>query len=82
LTSALVSAASRGFRLPAETGTFDSDTNAREPLRVFTVDLPVSVSSLTISPEFLQSRTGYALEVLAIEASGNQTLTEIAFTVR
>jgi hypothetical protein len=52
------------------------------PHRVFTVDLPASVNALTISPEFLESHTGYALEVLAIEASGNQTLTEIAFTVR
>jgi hypothetical protein len=52
------------------------------PHRVFTVDLPAPVHSLTISPEFLESHTGYALEVLAIEASGNQTLTEIAFTVR
>jgi hypothetical protein len=52
------------------------------PLRVFTVDLPASVNSLTISPEFLESHTGYALEVLAIEASRNQTLTEIAFTVK
>ena len=52
------------------------------PHRVFTVDLPASVNSLTISPEFLESHTGYALEVLAIEASGNQTLTEVGFTVK
>lgn len=53
-----------------------------DPLRIFTVDLPASVTSLTISPEFLESHTEYALEVLAIEASGNQTLTEVSFRVR
>jgi len=52
------------------------------PLRVLEVDLPASVTSLTIPEEFLESRTEYGLEVLAIEASGNQTLTEIAFSVR
>jgi hypothetical protein len=53
-----------------------------DPLRVFTVDLPAWVHSLTISPQFLQRHTEYALEVLAIEESGNQTLTEVSFTVR
>jgi hypothetical protein len=53
-----------------------------DPLRVFTVDLPARVHSLTISPEFLQRHTEYALEVLAIEASGNQTLTEVSFRIR
>jgi hypothetical protein len=52
------------------------------PHRVLTVDLPATVTSLTIPEEFLERRASYALEVLAIEASGNQTLTEIAFTVR
>ncbi len=52
-----------------------------DPLREFIVDLPASARSLTISPEFLRSGIEYALEVLAVEASGNQTLTEIAFTV-
>ena len=52
-----------------------------DPLRVFSVDLPESVTSVTIPEEFLESGTKYKLEVQAIEASGNQTLTEIEFSV-
>jgi hypothetical protein len=52
-----------------------------DPLRVFSADLPASVTSVTIPSEFLQSGTQYKLEVQAIEASGNQTLTEIEFSV-
>lgn len=52
-----------------------------DPRRVFSVDLPVSVTSVTIPQEFMESGTKYKLEVLAIEASGNQTLTEIEFSV-
>jgi hypothetical protein len=52
------------------------------PLRVFNAELPASARSIPIPAEFLQSGTEYKLEVQSIEASGNQTLTEIAFTVR
>jgi hypothetical protein len=52
-----------------------------KPLRVFSVDLPASANSVRIAPEFLESGTEYKLEVQAIEAGGNQTLTEIAFRV-
>jgi hypothetical protein len=52
-----------------------------DPLRVFSVDLPASVTAVTVSPEFLESGVEYKLEVQAIEAGGNQTLTEIAFLV-
>jgi hypothetical protein len=52
------------------------------PLRVLSVDLPASVNSVEIPSEFLESGTEYKLEVQAIEAGGNQTLTEIAFHVR
>jgi hypothetical protein len=53
----------------------------KDPLRVFSADLPASVTGVTIPSEFLQSGTRYKLEVQAIEASGNQTLTEIEFSV-
>jgi hypothetical protein len=53
-----------------------------DPLRVLNVDLPAAARSVAIPPEFLQSRTEYKLEVQAIEASGNQTLTEIVFSVK
>ena len=52
-----------------------------DPLRVFSIDLPASVTSVTIPPEYVESGTKYKLEVQAIEASGNQTLTEIEFKV-
>jgi hypothetical protein len=52
------------------------------PLRVFSADLPASARRMPVPAEFLQSGTEYKLEVQAIEQSGNQTLTEIAFTVR
>jgi hypothetical protein len=35
-----------------------------------------------VPAEFLQRGTEYKAEVLAIEKSGNQTLTELAFTVQ
>jgi hypothetical protein len=52
-----------------------------DPLRVFSVDLPASATSVTIPSEFLETGIEYLLEVQAIEASGNQTLTEIRFLV-
>lgn len=52
-----------------------------DALRVFSADLPASATSVTIPSEFLESGTEYKLEVQAIEASGNQTLTEITFIV-
>jgi hypothetical protein len=52
-----------------------------DPLRVFSVDLPASATSVTIPSQFLESGNEYKLEVQAIEASGNQTITEISFRV-
>ncbi len=52
-----------------------------DPLRVLSVDLPAGARRLPVPAVFLQRGTEYKAEVLAIEASGNQTLTEVAFTV-
>jgi hypothetical protein len=52
-----------------------------DPLRVLSVDLPARARRLPVPAEFLQRGIEYKAEVLAIEAGGNQTLTEIAFTV-
>jgi hypothetical protein len=41
--------------------------------------LPASVTSITVPKGFLESRTVYKWEVLAIEESGNQTLTSSGF---
>lgn len=51
-----------------------------QPLRVFSVNVGAAVTQVTVSPEFIQPSTEYIFEVLAIEASGNQTITEGAFT--
>ncbi len=48
-------------------------------LRVFSVDLPATATKVTVPPEFMESKTVYKFEVLAIEASGNQTIREGEF---
>lgn len=50
-----------------------------DPLRILSADLPASVTQLRVPVQFLQPGTEYAVEVLAIERSRNQTLTEIFF---
>ena len=49
-------------------------------LRVFRADVPAEVNSISIPPEFLQPGVDYKFEVLAIEESGNQTLSEREFS--
>jgi hypothetical protein len=51
-------------------------------LRVFSADLPRTARSITVPEEFLATKGTYKVEVLAIERSDNQTLTELSFTVR
>jgi hypothetical protein len=51
-----------------------------QPLLVFSVHLPATVTQVTVPAEFIQPHAEYKFEVLAIEASGNQTITEGAFT--
>lgn len=46
----------------------------------FSADLPPTATSIVVPPEFVEAGTEYKAEVLAIEASGNQTLSEIAFS--
>jgi hypothetical protein len=50
-----------------------------DPLRVFSVRVPATVTSVTVPPEFLEPGTEYKFEVLAIEAGGNQTISERSF---
>jgi len=47
---------------------------------IFDVHVPPDRNSLSISPEFLEPGTLYELEVLALEESGNQTITVGFFT--
>jgi hypothetical protein len=50
-----------------------------DPLRTFSVDLPASATDVVVPPEFLESGTEYKFEVLAIEVSENQTISESFF---
>ncbi len=50
-----------------------------QPLRVFSVVLSGTATQVTVSPEFIQANAEYNVEVLAIEASGNQTISEHMF---
>jgi hypothetical protein len=51
-----------------------------EPLRVFSIHLPASATSVEVPEEFFaQKGTLHKFEVLAIEAGGNQTITEGEF---
>jgi len=47
--------------------------------RKFSITLPATATSVTVPPEFIQPNTEYKFEVLAIEQSGNQTITESTF---
>jgi hypothetical protein len=48
----------------------------------FQVTVPESVTSVTVTPQFLTPNTLYLFEVLAIDASGNQTITEGSCTTQ
>lgn len=51
-----------------------------EPKRVYSIDLPASVTSVMVPPAFfVQTNTLHKFEVLAKEVSGNQTITEGEF---
>jgi hypothetical protein len=50
-----------------------------KPKRVFSAVLPATATSITIPSAFLLRGGEYKYEVLAIEESGNQTLSEAAF---
>ena len=52
----------------------DADTE-----RAFSAHVPASVTTIFVPPTFLEPGQAYKYEVLAIEESGNQTLTESEF---
>ena len=59
----------------------NSDSNGfSQP--VFDVHVPADRNSLAVSVEFLEPGTEYELEVLALEVSGNQTITVSSFTTQ
>ncbi len=58
-----------------------SSSNGSKPSPLIKVDvtLPATVTPMTVPAEFLQRNADYIFEVLAIEESGNQTITEGSF---
>jgi Fibronectin type III domain len=51
-----------------------------DPLRVFSVDLPSTDTSVTVPSEFLEPGTDYKFEVLAVADNNNQTIHEGTFS--
>lgn len=51
-----------------------------DPLRTFTVDLPPDARRIRIPGAYLEAGVDYSAEVLAIDASGNRTLSNITLT--
>jgi len=50
------------------------------PSQAFDIHVSAATTSVTVPAEFLEPGTEYIFEVLAIEAGGNQTITEGSFT--
>lgn len=50
-----------------------------DPLRVLDVKLPAGATELRVPAEFMEPGVEYKVEVLAIDKSGNQTITEVPF---
>ena len=50
-----------------------------ESEKIYKIDLPADATSVTVPPEFLELGDEFQYEVLAIEESGNQTITEEEF---
>jgi hypothetical protein len=48
-------------------------------LRVFSADVPADTLMVMVPPEFLEEGAEFKFEILAIEESGNQTITESCF---
>jgi len=69
-----------GTYLPVNIVGYQVIVAREEPtLLVLSVDLPASATQVTVPWEFLEPETEYVFEVLAIEESGNQTISESEF---
>ena len=56
----------------------DADPNGMSQ-PIASIHVPPTVTQLTIPTEFLEASTAYELELIAIEESGNQTMTVFFF---
>lgn len=52
----------------------------KERLRVFFADMPGGATSVTVPAQFWEPGKNYKVEVIAVETSGNKTITEVAFS--
>lgn len=50
-----------------------------QSVRVFSITVPAATTQVTLPAELIQANAEYKFEVLAIEAGGNQTITESTF---
>ena len=65
---------------PVEIAGYQLIVEQPEPLRVLSLDLPASVTSVVVPPEFFLLRGAvHKFEVLAIEKGGNQTISSGEF---
>ena len=55
-------------------------TNDEDSRFTFDVRMPADATSLAVPAEFFEPGTEYELEILAVEESGNQTISVIFFT--
>ena len=55
-------------------------TNDGDPRFKYDVRVPAEATSLTVPAEFFEADTEYELEILAVESSGNQTISLLFFT--
>jgi len=51
-----------------------------ERLRVYSVDMLPTDTSVTVAPGFLEPGKDYKVELIVVETSGNKTITEVPFT--
>ena len=56
------------------------ENESTDPLETFTIRLPADVTGVTVPAEFIIPDSEYKFEILAIEESGNQTISESSFT--
>ena len=55
------------------------DNEDSDPFQRFDIKLPADATTVLVPPEFIEPDTEYKFEVLALEASGNQTISERIF---
>jgi hypothetical protein len=57
------------------------ETEVDGEVKIYEIDLPADATSVSVPPEFIALGEEFQFEVLAIEISGNQTITEEDFCV-